>query len=122
MLICGFKTIGGKITVDDVDRVGIVLWFINSSVRKYGFRTIFGLVPTSVNVWINVWMKFMFRLFKINHRNDFEVSWKFLSELRIFTENLVRNRTLENHLSGIFALDYGLKIPCSDHDHVNIRN
>lgn len=60
----GPKVAGPNCTVESVDLLELVLWYIKSSGRQYSMCPIFGLAPTSVNVQVDCSMELMKRVVK----------------------------------------------------------
>lgn len=56
-----------------LDLLGMALWYIKTSGSQNALSTIFGLVHSSVRVWIDYAMYFMLRTVKKLERKDFEV-------------------------------------------------
>ena len=55
---------GRKHSLSDIDLIGIVLWYLKSQDAMYKLYPIFGLVPSSISVWLEYGMEVMSEVVK----------------------------------------------------------
>lgn len=55
--------------------LGLVLWYLITSGRQYKVYPIFGLVPTSVNVWVEYGLDVMYLVCSHGNVDSLRLKW-----------------------------------------------
>lgn len=118
----GPKLSGRKCGLDSVDILGLVLCYLKSSARQMSLCPMFGLVPSSLQIWVDYGMEVLSKVFKDKHNGHFNVEWPDESAMKASSDNLVKNRPNGRLLKGIFAVVDGGRLPCADYNDVNVQN
>lgn len=118
----GPKTRGRRLHISSIDLLGMVLWYIKTSGTQYELCPNFGLVPSSVGVWLDYAMEVLIRTVKKRDRKDFEVRWPSPEEMHASAELLRRNRGNGFLLNGVFAVVDGGRMPCADYINRDLQN
>lgn len=118
----GPKVSGRKPSLASVDILGLTLHYLKSSARQIHLCPMFGLVPSSVQVWVDYGMEVLFRVVKKKSRKDFAVKWPTEVEMKDSSDNLTNNRPNGQLMRGIFGVVDGGRLPCADYDNSDLQN
>ncbi len=118
----GPKTKGRQPTMESIDLLGIALWYLKSGSAQYRTCFIFGLVPTSLSVWLDYALEVLFRVVRCKKRAEFEVRWPKEDEMRASALLLQNNRVHGKLLEGIFAVTDGGRFKCADYTDPDLQN
>jgi len=113
---------GRKPFLTDVDLVGLVLYYLKTRDPMYRISILFGIVPSSVSVWLDFAMEVLQRIVISSHNPDFEIRWPTVPEMKSSSDLLVRNRELGGLLSGCFGILDGGRMPCSTSGDRDVEN
>lgn len=116
----GPKKTGRSCSINTEDILGLVLWCLKSSARRRQLCPIFGLVPTSVNVWFDYGLTVLYRTLKVMH--DARITWPTVEEMKESTQLLQENREFGHLLKGVFAVVDGGRMPCADYNDPDLQN
>lgn len=100
----------------------LVLWQLKSSGRQQQLCSIFGLVPTSVCVWVDYVLDVLYRTLRRSDNEDFRCAWPTVEELDESYALLQTNREYGHLLKGVFAVVDGGQFPCPDNVNDEIQN
>lgn len=71
----------GKPIIETIDLLGLLLLYLKSSDRQYKLAHIFGLVPSSLSVWIDYALEIMVKIIELNWNSDLRVEWPIATEM-----------------------------------------
>lgn len=100
----------------------MALWYIKTSGKQYTLAPIFGMVPSSVNVWVDYALEVLYRSFKKNLMHHAGIKWPTVEQMAASALQLVNNRPNGALLDGVFAITDGCRIPCADYITPDIQN
>ena len=113
---------GRRPQLRSVDLIGLALWYLKSSGSAQSMCPVFGLVPSSLNVWLSYSLEVLWRAVKDPSREAFAIRWPTEEEMRASSSLLERNREYGVVLKGIFGIMDGARMPCADYTNKNIQN
>ena len=116
------KTRGRKPLLDTVDKFGLALWYIKKRSSMYKLSVVFGIAPSSVNVWVDYTLEALLLAVKKSEDLDFSVHWPRFEEIEKSAELLARNREHGHILQGIFAVADGARFPCVAYSDADLQN
>ena len=88
----------------------------------YKLCPIFGLVPSSVSVWLDFGLEVMQKIVRTYRDNHFRICWPSEHEMRNSASLLTRNRPYGRLLSGVFAVMDGGRMPCASYSDPDVQN
>lgn len=103
-----------------VDLLGLVLWYLKTKGTMFSLCPIFGVVGSSVGVWLDFSLEVLVRVVK--REKDFEIKWPSYDEMKASASLLENNRINGGLLQGIFAVTDGGRMPCADYTDTNLQN
>lgn len=71
--------------------LGLILWYLKSSLRQYNLFPVFGLVLISVNVWVYYALEVMYNACRSKKCAVLKVQWPTVSEIKAFAAFLENN-------------------------------
>lgn len=116
------KLRGRKPLLGTVDILGLALWYIKSSSRIYALCTTFGIVPSSIYVWVDYGMEVLYQLCRRNVVPEMKVTWPTRLEMVRSSELLSCHRGYNDVLKGVFAIMDGGRLPCADYCDPDTQN
>lgn len=116
------STRGRKSLLQSVDILGLALWYLKSSDRQYKQSIIFGLVPTSISVWIDYGLEVLMRIVKNKRHDALSIKWPSHTEMKESSELLKLNRENGQYLNNVFGVVDGGRMPCADYTDVDMQN
>lgn len=105
------KAGGQKPWIETIDLLGFVSWYLKSSARQYSICPIFGLVPTTLSVWIDYGILDLHKA--TAHIPECSKCWPSPSQTKEITQLLQLNFPNGHLLRKIFAVVDGWRFPCS---------
>lgn len=118
----GPKTNGRLCSVGSVDILELVLTYLKRSGRQLSLCPIFGLEPSSVQVWCDYGLEVLLKVLKDKNNDKFIVKWPDKEGLKESNYNLLHNRPFGPLLRGVFGVVDGGTLPCADDDDVEVQN
>lgn len=118
----GPKTRGRRAQLKSIDLLGMALWYLKTRATMYSLCPIFGLVQTSVGVWLDYSLEILLRVVKKKTRQEFEIRWPNETEMEASSMLLQTNRTFGPLMKGEFAVTDGGRMPCADYTDPNMQN
>eukprot|EP00171_Calliarthron_tuberculosum_P001424 IDg1424t1 len=95
---------GRRPQLESIDLLGLALFYLKSCDSVYRACPIFGIVPSSVYVWLDYSLQVLERVVKRSDEVDFAIVWPDKEAKRKSAALLQRNRRLGPLLSGVFAI------------------
>ena len=117
-----FKTRGRPPQIETIDILGIALWYLTCRTALYDISLTFGLVPSSVSVWLDCGLEVLYRVVTNAQNVDFQIRWPTKEEMEQSNLLLKRNRPSGERLNGVFAVTDGGRMPCADYTNSYIQN
>ena len=108
--------------IQSFDFVGFVLWYLKCRCAVYKLCPIFGLVPTSVYIWLDFSLEVLANAVRCSSYTEFEIRWPSLTEMKASASILERNREYGKLMAGIFAVVDGARTPCADFTDADLQN
>lgn len=113
---------GQKAQLESVDLLGLALWYLKSRCAAYRLCNIFGVVPSTVSVWLDYALEVLYRVVRKPANLEFAVTWPTESEMLSSAGLLETNRPLGPVLRGIFAVMDGGRMPCVSYTDPDLQN
>ena len=107
------KQRGRNPQLQSVDMLAMALWYIKTKGTMFSLCPVFGIVPSSIGVWMDYSLEVLLRVVKRKHRKEFEVK-PTVPEMHASASLLQQNRTYGPLLRGVFAVTDGGRMPCVD--------
>ncbi len=108
--------------LSSIDLIGLALWYLKTLCAANRLCPVFGVVPSSVYVWIDYAMEVLLKVVKDKSKSEFEVRWPSVAEMEESNAILKRNRACGMLLEGVFAVMDGGRMPCADYTDVDTQN
>lgn len=114
-------------SISSPDLLGMALWYLKSTGRQQSICPLFGLIPSSVNVWLDYGLQVLLYVVKRKSRTEFSVHGPTEAEMKASADNIKNNRPNGRLLKGVFAVlqllvvDSG-RIPCADYLDPDLQN
>lgn len=89
----GVKTRGRKPQLKSIDLLVMALWYLKTRATMFSLCPIFGLVPSSIGVWLDYSLEVLLRVVKKKTRKEFEIRWPTEAEMQTSSSILQSNRT-----------------------------
>ena len=118
----GPKTRGRPPFLRSCDILGMALWYLKTKGSMYSLCPIFGVVPSSMGVWMDYCLEVLLHVVKRKSRKEFEIRWPTVEEMKASSALLERNRVYRPFLKGVFAVTDGGRMPCADYTDTNLQN
>ena len=118
----GPKTRGRVPQVDSMDLLGPALWYLKSRCTMYSLCPVFGLVPTTVSVWLDYALEVLLRVVNKRKHRDFEIRWPTVDEMKLSAELLWKSRPQWHLLRGVFGVVDGGRMPCAHYVDPELQN
>lgn len=118
----GIKRRGRNCTVTSIDILGLVLCYLKSSCRQMALSPMFGLVLSSVQVWIDYGMEVLDKVLRDKSNIAARVSWPTEAEMKESSLALMKNRPNGRMMKGIFAVVDGGRVPCAHYTDCDMQN
>ena len=118
----GPKERGREPQVDSMDLVGLALWYLKTRGTMYSLCPVFGLVPTTISVWLDYALEVLLRVVNKKRHKDFGIRWPNVDEMKLSAELLQRNRPHGHFLGGVFGVVDGGRMPCAHYVDSNLQN
>ena len=116
------KRRGRKPQLQSIDLIGIVLWYLKSKDCIYRMCPIFGVVPSTMSVWLNYAMEVMLKVVQDESMTAFSIKWPTVEEMRLSASLLQQNRTHGSLLRGVFGVCDGGRMPCVTYSDPPLQN
>jgi len=116
------STRGRRPQLTSIDLIGLVLYYLKSRDPLYKLCPIFGVVPTTAQVWLDFSLEIMKKVVTKTGAPDFEIRWPTVEEMRASAALLQRNRELGRLLKGVFSITDGARMPCAIHGDPFLEN
>jgi len=113
---------GRKPLLTSIDLVGLALYYLKTRDPMYRMSIIFGLVPSSISVWLDFALEVLYRVVTCSDNIDFEIRWPTVPEMQESSDLLTRNREYGGLLSGCFGVLDGGRMPCGTAGDPDIDN
>lgn len=107
--------------MDSLDVLGLTLWYLKSSGRQYQLAPIFGIVQTSLSVWIDFGLEVLLRMIIQKAHPDMRLEWPTEIEMKA-SAALLKNRPNGHLLPNVFAVMDGGRLLCADYINTDIQN
>lgn len=101
--------------------MGLALWFLKKRDPVYNLCPIFGVVPTTPEVWFDYAMQVILQIVRKPSYSDFAIKWPSPHEMDESAELLRNNRENGRFLQGVFAVVDGGKMPCAKYCEATFR-
>ena len=118
----GPKVRGRKPFLRSCDLLGMALWYLKTKASMYSLCPIFGVVPSSIGVWMDFSLQVLLHVVKRKSRREFEIRWPSVEEMEASSSLLQSNRVYGPFLKGVFAVTDGGRMPCADYTDKNLQN
>ena len=118
----GPKRRGRGAQMRSIDLLGLALWYLKSRCTTYSLCPIFGLVPSSVYIWLDYALEVLWRVVRKRSRKEFEIRWPSFEEIKLSAALLERNRDYGTLLRGVFAIVDGGRMPTANYTDSNLQN
>lgn len=102
--------------------LGLVLCYVKSSALQLTLCPMFGLVPSSVQLFVDYGMEILFKVIKNKKDDKFNVKWPDEDGISEYNESLVHKIPNGRLLKGIFGVVDGVCLPCADSDDADLQN
>ena len=90
----------------------MVLWYLKGQNCLYRLCPIFGVVQSTISIWLNYALEVMIRVVQDTENCEFRISWPSTPEI-ISSANLLHCNSRNRHLFNvIFAVIDGGRVPC----------
>jgi len=113
---------GRKPLLSDIDLIGLALYYLKTRDSMYRLSIMFGIVPSSVSVWLDYALEVLLKIVTKATNVDFEICWPTVAEMKASSDLLVRNRELGPLLSGCFGVLDGGRMPCANSGDADVQN
>lgn len=107
----------GRRSLDAAGALGLILHYLNSTMREVSLQQIFALVPASVSRYIDFALDIL--LYTVRRMREARVAWPHGDEFEVYAQ-LVQAR--HPHLFGAFGSIDGLNLPCQTSSDIEIEN
>ena len=111
------KTPGRPPLLDTVDILGMALWYIKDRGCMYRLCVVFGIVPSSVSVWLDFALELLLRVVQKQTNTDFEVRWPTSEEMKQSAGLLELYHEYGHILRDAFTVADGARIPYAEYSH-----
>ena len=118
----GPKTRGRNPQLRSVDLLAMSLSNVKTKSTMFSLCPVFGIVPSSIGVWMDYSLQVLCRVVKRKSRKDFEVRWPNIEEMRASAALLEQNRIHGRLLQGVFGITDGGRMPCADYTDLDLQN
>lgn len=118
----GVKTRGRIPSIESIDILGLTLRYLKSSGRMYELCGTFGLVPTSVSVWVDYGLTVLRMTLRDKTVPEFMVAWPTVQEMDQSYNLLKMNRENGKLLPDVFGVMDGGRFPCADYSNKDVQN
>eukprot|EP00171_Calliarthron_tuberculosum_P023637 IDg23637t1 len=118
----GASTRGRPAQLRSIDVLGLVLWFLKCRNPVYRLCPVFGIVPSSIHVWLDYGLEVLTRVVRRPELRDFEIRWPTEEEMRSSSALLEHNRQYGHLLRGVFAVLDGGRMPCASYVDADLQN
>ena len=119
---CKPKTRGRHPQLESVYLLGLALWYVKTKHSLFHLCPIFGIVPSSVGVWLDYALEVLLHVVKKKRLPAFEIRWPTMDEMKASALLLRRHRQYVPLLEGVFAVTDGARMPCADYTNVDLQN
>ena len=102
--------------------LGLALWYLKCKDRLYKLSFIFGIVPSSIPVWLDYALEFLLRVVSNNAFTECRLEWPSFQEMENSAALFQRNRKLESYLPGVFGVMDGGRMPVVKCNNMNLQN
>lgn len=118
----GPKVRGRKPLLESVDILGLVLKYLKSTARQHELCGMFGLVPSTVSVWIDYGLTVLLRVLRDKTVPEFRVAWPTVAEMDASYKLLRCNRPNGCLLPDVFGVVDGGRMLCADYSDADLQN
>lgn len=116
------KHSGRKSTVTSADLLALSLHYLRTKGPALHLCPFFGLVQTSLSVWLDYSLRVLYQVVSNPIRPAFRIAWPSFEEQKASAELLGRNRPNGALLKGIFSVTDGGRFKCADYVDTDIQN
>jgi len=116
----GPKVRGRKPLLSSIDLLGMSLWYIKTNQTMYSLCPIFGIVSSTLGVWLDYSLEVLQSVVKRN--KECEIRWPSHDEMEKSSSLLHCNRVNGRLLEGVFGITDGGRMPCADYTEPNLQN
>ena len=102
--------------------LGLALFYMKSRDSVYNMCPVFGIIPSSMYVWLDFSLEILLRVVERSDAHDFLIRWPSVSQMRFSSELLQRNRANGSLLRGVFAITDGARMPCVTYGDPDLQN
>ena len=118
----GHKTRGRQPQLESTDLLTMCLWYLKSTGRMYQLCPVFGVVQTTLSVWLDYALEVLLRVVSSKHNTPFEIRWPTCTEMQASASLIQNNRPLGALLTVVFAITDGARRPCAEYTDVDLQN
>ena len=104
------KRKGRQPLLSSIDLIGLVLWYLKTKDFIYRMCPIFGLVPSTVSIWLKHALAVLYKVVS-SRLFDCQFKWSSPEEIHSSASLLERNRSNGHLLTGIFGVMDGGRMP-----------
>lgn len=116
------STRGRKPLLQSIDLLGLALWYLKSRCVTYKLIPIFGVVSSTLHVWLDYSLEVLTRVVRSPANRDFEVKWQSEEEMRASATLLQNNSQNGPRLRSTVAVLNGGRMPCPGYTDANLQN
>lgn len=102
--------------------MGISLWYLKSSDPIYKICPAFGVVPSTIVVWLDYGLEVLLRVLKNAQLPYFAIEWPKEVEIRASAALLLNKRAHGVILDEIFSVMDGGRVPCVTYSNATLDN
>jgi len=113
---------GRKPLLTDIDLLGLVFYYLKTRDPTYRMSIIFGIVPSSIGVWLDFALEVLLQVVTDRSNVDFTIRWPTELEMKASSDLLVHNQDLGGLLSGCFGILDGGRMPCATSGDTDVQN
>ena len=118
----GPKTRGRNPQLRSVDLLARSLWYVKTKGTLFSLCPVFGIVPSSIGVWMDYSLEVLLHVVKRKNRKDFEIRRPSVEEMEASSALLEQNRVHGLFLRGVFAITDGGRMPCAEYTDLDLQN
>eukprot|EP00172_Hildenbrandia_rubra_P002294 Plantae.Rhodophyta-Hildenbrandia_rubra.ctg30402.p1 GENE.Plantae.Rhodophyta-Hildenbrandia_rubra.ctg30402~~Plantae.Rhodophyta-Hildenbrandia_rubra.ctg30402.p1 ORF type:complete len:262 (+),score=16.55 Plantae.Rhodophyta-Hildenbrandia_rubra.ctg30402:507-1292(+) len=113
---------GRRPQMRSIDLLGLALWRLKSRCRRREMCFLFGVAPTTLNMWLNCSLEALWRVVKRKSNADFEIEWPTVDQMKESAGLIERNRRYGAALRGALAVAGGGRMPCAERGDESMQN